>query len=104
MAELAAASSDSGRLLLSLRGAERGSNLDGALFGMRLLRSARNDNDTGAAEFAFYSTPSLLSAATPPASMPSQLCSTSALSPPSAGEPFKRTVLPSTRTGQLAIL
>jgi len=36
--------------------------------------------------------------------MPSQFSSTSALSPPNAGDGFSRTVLPSTRTGQVAIL
>jgi len=48
--------------------------------------------------------PSWCSASTSAAPIPSQLCSTSALSAPSAGDPLSRTVLPSMRTGQVAIL
>src|SRR6267378_1111596 len=48
--------------------------------------------------------PSRRNPSTSPSPMPSQLCSTSALSPPSAGDGFSRTVLPSIRTGQVAIL
>src|SRR5207302_3560046 len=51
-----------------------------------------------------YSTPPLFRLANSPVSMPSQFSSTSAVSPPSAGDGFSRTVLPSIRTGQVAIL